>query len=78
MGMPAATIGVTHPFEVLDQTKVVAVIAFRDADANIGCCINGAADAETWGHLEMGGWPRDLCLGGGLCIPAAPLWWGCG
>ena len=78
MGMPAATIGVTHPFEVVAQTKVVAVICFRDAYSDIGCCVNGAADAEPWGHLKVGGRPMVVHLGGFLRLPTVPSWWGCG
>ena len=72
MGMPAATIGVTHPFEVVAETKVVAFICLRDADADIGCCVDGVADAETWGHLKVGGRPRVMRLGGSLCFPDVP------
>ena len=36
MGMLAATIGITHPFEVVAQTKVAAVICLGHAYADIG------------------------------------------
>ena len=49
MGMHAAIIGVTPPFEVVSQTKDMAVICLRNAYADVGCYIGGAADAETWG-----------------------------
>ena len=62
MGMAATTIGVTHPFQVISHTKVAGVICFRDTYADIGYCVDGAADAETWGQLEVGGRPMVLRL----------------
>ena len=78
MGILAATIVVTHPFEVVILTKVVAVICLRNAYDDIGCYIDGTPDVETLGHLEVGGWPRVLLLGGSLGILAVPLCGGCG
>ena len=78
MGMPAATIGVTHSFEVVAEAEVATTICFRGADSIIGCCFDCAADAETWGHLQVGGRPWVLRLGGGLTFTVAPSWWGCG
>ena len=74
MGIPAAAIGVTHSFEVVAEEKLAAVICLRDADSVIGCCVDCAADVETWGHLEVGGLPRFLRLGGGIIFPAVPSW----
>ena len=78
MVMPAITIVFTHSFEVVAEAKVVAVICFRDAYSDIGCCVNGAADAEPWGHLKVGGRPMVVHLGGFLRLPTVPSWWGCG
>ena len=78
MVMTAATIVVTHPFEVVAQKEVASFICLRHTYANVGYCVDGAADAETWGHLEVGGRPWVMRLGGGLGLPVVPSLWAYG
>ena len=76
MGVTDTTVRVTHSFGVVTQTEVANVISLQDPSPFIRCCINCSADAEPWGQLEMGGWPR--VLRGGLAPLTVASWRGCG
>ena len=60
MRVKAATISVSHPFEVVTKAKVVAIIGFRDVNSLVIRRINGAAVLELFPDLQFLGRPRVL------------------
>ena len=58
MGVTATIVAVTHPFEVINNTKISAIICGEDVTPQNHRYINGPYDAETEESLKCWGRPE--------------------